>query len=249
MTLGSVSVVGGSLAGLRAVEALRRFGFEGRIDWIGAERHEPYDRPPLSKQVLRGEWGPERIALARGGLEALGAELHFGVRATRLDTEKSRVEIEGGASFAWDGLVIATGGLSIPKIGATDFGYRIARQFGLRLVEPRPALVPLTFDGAAWEPYASLSGLSLPVRIETGAKKERAVFDEDLLFSDLLSSQRAKEEELERRQSHYELLREQLSRERVRVMEHLLPKRFALRGHVQVFPVAVEIRFPRGDAR
>ncbi|MBK6387730.1 MAG: NAD(P)/FAD-dependent oxidoreductase [Rhodoferax sp.] len=80
-------------------------------------------------------------------------------------------------------VVIATGGLSIPKIGATDFGYRVARQFGLRLVEPRPALVPLTFDEAAWEPYAQLAGLSLPVRIETGNKKAKTAFLEDLLFT------------------------------------------------------------------
>lgn len=80
-------------------------------------------------------------------------------------------------------VVIATGGLSIPKIGATDFGYRIAKQFDLRLVETRPALVPLTFDGADWAPYASLAGLSLPVQIETGAKKSRMAFLEDLLFT------------------------------------------------------------------
>ena len=80
-------------------------------------------------------------------------------------------------------LVIATGGLSIPQIGASDFGYRIARQFGLRVVEPRPALVPLTFDGEAWAPYAQLAGLALPVRIETGAKKQHMAFDEDLLFT------------------------------------------------------------------
>lgn len=86
--------------------------------------------------------------------------------------------------------VIATGGLSIPKIGATDFGYRIARQFGLRLVEPRPGLVPLTFDGEAWAPYAQLAGLALPVLIETGPpdatpkqRKKAVVFAEDLLFT------------------------------------------------------------------
>src|SRR5690606_23755426 len=70
-------------------------------------------------------------------------------------------------------LVIATGGLSIPKIGATDFGYRLARQFDLPLVERSPGLVALTFDGAAWEHYAQLSGLALPVEISTGSKKER----------------------------------------------------------------------------
>jgi predicted Rossmann fold flavoprotein len=87
-------------------------------------------------------------------------------------------------------LVIATGGLSIPKIGATDFGYRIARQFGLRLVEPRAALVPLTFDGDDWAPFAQLAGLALPVRVETGAanaspkqRKKAATFHEDLLFT------------------------------------------------------------------
>ncbi|MEK8052582.1 NAD(P)/FAD-dependent oxidoreductase [Ideonella sp. DXS22W] len=65
-------------------------------------------------------------------------------------------------------LVIATGGLPVPKIGATDFGLRLARQFGLRVVEPRPALVPLTFDASAWAPFAALSGLSLEVEISTG---------------------------------------------------------------------------------
>jgi predicted Rossmann fold flavoprotein len=80
-------------------------------------------------------------------------------------------------------VVVATGGLAIPQIGATDWGYRIARQFGLRVVEPRPALVPLTFDSQAWGPYAQLAGLSLPVRIETGPQKKRMAFDEDLLFT------------------------------------------------------------------
>jgi len=80
-------------------------------------------------------------------------------------------------------LVVATGGLSIPKIGASDWGYRIASQFGLRLVAQRPGLVPLTFDGDAWAPYAQLAGLALPVGIETGEKKSRMHFDEDLLFT------------------------------------------------------------------
>ena len=80
-------------------------------------------------------------------------------------------------------LVVATGGLSIPKIGATDFGFRLARQFNLNVITPRPALVPLTFDPEAWAPFAELSGLALPVRMATGDKKHRQVFDEDLLFT------------------------------------------------------------------
>jgi len=80
-------------------------------------------------------------------------------------------------------VVIATGGLSIPKIGATDFAYRIAKQFDLKMVEPRPGLVPLTFDMAAWQPFVPLAGSSLPVEVETGAKKTRGWFKEDLLFT------------------------------------------------------------------
>jgi predicted Rossmann fold flavoprotein len=104
--------------------------------------------------------------------------------ATRYQIESDRGLIETPQ------VVIATGGLSIPKIGATDFGYRMAEQFGLRLVAPRPALVPLTFDGADWAPFAQLAGLALPVLIETGPpdatpkqRKKAVVFTEDLLFT------------------------------------------------------------------
>ena len=80
-------------------------------------------------------------------------------------------------------LVIATGGLSIPKIGATDFGYRVARQFGHPIEATRPALVPLTFDPVSWAPFAALSGLSLQASIEAGDGKARTTFVEDLLFT------------------------------------------------------------------
>ena len=100
----------------------------------------------------------------------------------QIDTDRGLIEAPQ--------VVIATGGLSIPKIGATDFGYRIAQQFGLALVEPRAALVPLTFDGDAWLPFAQLAGLALPVQIETGEadatpkqRKKAVIFTEDLLFT------------------------------------------------------------------
>jgi predicted Rossmann fold flavoprotein len=80
-------------------------------------------------------------------------------------------------------LVVATGGLSIPKIGATDFGYRLARQFGHAIQQPRPALVPLTFDPVTWAPFAGLSGLSQGVSIATGQGRARGEFLEDLLFT------------------------------------------------------------------
>ncbi|HEX2012727.1 MAG TPA: NAD(P)/FAD-dependent oxidoreductase [Roseateles sp.] len=80
-------------------------------------------------------------------------------------------------------LVVATGGLSIPKIGASDWGLRLAQRLGHRIVEPRPALVPLTFAPADWAPFADLAGLSLPVVVSTGAGKQRGRFHEDLLFT------------------------------------------------------------------
>ncbi|MEK0432735.1 MAG: hypothetical protein RL700_942 [Pseudomonadota bacterium] len=80
-------------------------------------------------------------------------------------------------------VVVATGGLSIPKIGATDLGYRLAKQFGIRVVDPRPALVPLTFSADEWQPFVPMAGLSLPVSISTGHAKKATRFDEDLLFT------------------------------------------------------------------
>ncbi len=115
------------------------------------------------------------------------ADTPYGKRTSSYQIESTRGSIRCGA------VVIATGGLSIPKIGATDLGYRVARQFGLAVIPPRPALVPLTFDATAWAPFASLSGLSLPVEISTdlnssvkngkSKKKSGISFWEDLLFT------------------------------------------------------------------
>ena len=104
------------------------------------------------------------------------------VRALRHDGAGFELDTDRGAVRGAQ-LVIATGGLSIPKIGATDFGYRIARQFGHAIQATRPALVPLTFDAVSWAPFAALSGLSLEVQIATGEGKGRTEFREDLLFT------------------------------------------------------------------
>ncbi|MGS1009268.1 NAD(P)/FAD-dependent oxidoreductase [Achromobacter anxifer] len=80
-------------------------------------------------------------------------------------------------------LVVATGGMAIPQLGATDFGLKIARQFGLKVVEPRPALVPLTFDAEQWRSLSELSGVALEVNLQTGQGKARGEFLEDLLFT------------------------------------------------------------------
>ncbi len=77
-------------------------------------------------------------------------------------------------------VVIATGGMSIPKIGATDFGLKIAKAQGLKLIDPRPALVPLTFSPETWAPFVALAGVSLEVNITSSQGGE---FREDLLFT------------------------------------------------------------------
>jgi hypothetical protein len=115
----------------------------------------------------------------KGGVKRLHG---CGVRKLTSDGSGYKLETDQGEVQS-SAVVIATGGLSIPQIGATDFGYRIAQQYGLRLVARRPGLVPLTFNGTDWAPYASLAGLSLPVSIETGIKKAHMSFDEDLLFT------------------------------------------------------------------
>lgn len=107
---GVVVVVGGSLAGLRAVQALRDGGFRGRLVMVGEEPHLPYDRPPLSKQVLAGTWSSDRTVLADGAqLASLGVELRLGTRAVALDAEARRVTLDDGSVLEGDGVVLATG--------------------------------------------------------------------------------------------------------------------------------------------
>jgi 3-phenylpropionate/trans-cinnamate dioxygenase ferredoxin reductase component len=101
-----------SLAGLRAAETLRRDGFDGRIVAIGAEMHLPYDRPPLSKDLLAGESEPDDITLRKQGVEDLELDWHLGHRATGLDLGARTVALDDGTSVAFDGLVIATGAVA-----------------------------------------------------------------------------------------------------------------------------------------
>ena len=105
------------------------------------------------------------------------------VQAVRLDGNGHYEVDTGQGTVRAASVVVATGGLSIPQIGASDFGHRLAAQFGLRLVDTGPGLVPLTFDAQAWAPFAELAGLALPVEMATGEKKQRMAFREDLLFT------------------------------------------------------------------
>jgi NADPH-dependent 2,4-dienoyl-CoA reductase/sulfur reductase-like enzyme len=105
-----IVIVGASAAGLTAAETLRRRGWDGHLTVIGEESRPPYDRPPLSKQILTGVWGPERATLRSWpDLARLRADLRLGQRAVALDVPGRRVRMGGGGSIGFDALVIATG--------------------------------------------------------------------------------------------------------------------------------------------
>jgi NADPH-dependent 2,4-dienoyl-CoA reductase/sulfur reductase-like enzyme len=105
----TVAIVGTSLAGLRAAETFRREGFDGRIVAIGAEPHLPYDRPPLSKELLRGDWEPDQLVLRKQGVDDLDLDWRLDARAVALHTAAREIELHDGERVAFDGLVITTG--------------------------------------------------------------------------------------------------------------------------------------------
>jgi NADPH-dependent 2,4-dienoyl-CoA reductase/sulfur reductase-like enzyme len=108
----TIVIIGASLAGVRAAETLRTNGFAGALTIIGAETHMPYDRPPLSKNYLAGDWDADRIALRKpDDLSALNINWMLGTSATSLHTDSSVVTLADGSQVSYDGLIIATGGL------------------------------------------------------------------------------------------------------------------------------------------
>jgi len=141
LTEGStIVVVGASLAGWRAVETLRAEGFEGKISLVGDERHLPYDRPPLSKQVLAGTWPPEKAVLAdkRRSSELRVHEV-LGQRAVGLDVDGRKVELDDGTALDGDAFVITTGAASRRFPGTEDLSQRDGL-FTLRTLDDSLAL-------------------------------------------------------------------------------------------------------------
>lgn len=164
-----IAVVGASLAGLRAVEFIRRAKFDGQLVLIGAEKHHPYDRPPLSKEILRGEADQERLALRRASYDDLNLDLRLGLRAQSLDAHAREILLESGDVVPYDGLVIATGGEArvLPKQPSLD-GIHMLRTLDDALAiraaleqKPRVAVIGAGFIGA--EVAASARQLGLEV--------------------------------------------------------------------------------------
>ena len=145
-----------------------------RVSWHEKHRGQLFcdDSSESIIGLLRAECDEGRVAWRMG---CSVAEIAHGEQGFELRTSQGLIRAAK--------LVVATGGMAIPQLGATDFGLKIARQFGLKIVEPRPALVPLTFDAAQWQPLSALSGVALEVSLSTGQGKARGEFLEDLLFT------------------------------------------------------------------
>lgn len=140
-----IVIVGASLAGVRAAETLRSAGYEETITVVGAETSMPYDRPPLSKKFLVGEWEADRIMLRKpADFEALRLEWRLGQRATALDAARSTITIDGGEELSYDGLIIATGG----AVRRLPFQGEMAGVHCLRTVQDASALRDDLVEGA-----------------------------------------------------------------------------------------------------
>lgn len=185
-------IVGASLAGVRAAETLRQEGFDGRVVVIGAEPHRPYDRPPLSKKFLAGEWDADRIGLRKPEmLDALDIDWHLGVRATGLDLERRTVRTEGGGEQGFDGLVIATGGAArrltdqpdldgVHLLRTLDDAERLRRRIGpgAHLVVIGAGFIGLEAAATARQAGASvtvLEGLAAPLERALGTRMGAAI--------------------------------------------------------------------------
>ncbi|GHF63372.1 pyridine nucleotide-disulfide oxidoreductase [Kitasatospora xanthocidica] len=130
-----IAVVGAGAAGLHTAEALRRAGYDGRLTLVGDEEEPPYDRPPLSKHLLSGQWQPDRLTLRDPrALDELRLDLRLGVRARRLDRRARTVHLADGREVPCDAVVIATGvrprrlpGAGTPGDGTPPAGAHVLR--------------------------------------------------------------------------------------------------------------------------
>jgi len=158
-----------------AKSALARFTPADFIAMV-ERRGIPYHEKTLG-QLFCDRSSREIVAMLQAECEAAGVRIVTGCTVTRVG---SSLEVESSAgTFRPESLVIATGGLTVPKIGATPFGYRIARQFGLNVVECRPTLVPLTFAPEVLRLFYGLAGVSA----DSVASADGHAFREKLLFT------------------------------------------------------------------
>jgi 3-phenylpropionate/trans-cinnamate dioxygenase ferredoxin reductase subunit len=148
-------IVGASLAGARAAEALRTEGFEGQIVLIGHERHYPYERPPLSKGYLQGSEARDSIFVHEEGWYAEhGVDLRLGVGVTAIDRELRQLTLSTGETVGYDKLLLTTGAtptlLPVPGAGANGVQYLRSVDDSERLRETLSAVSSVVIVGAGW---------------------------------------------------------------------------------------------------
>jgi predicted Rossmann fold flavoprotein len=145
------------------------------------ERHRIAWHEKTLGQLFCDESATQIIDMLLDEMSKAGVRLRLNAKVQQVEKtpEGFRLQLSDGEGITCASLVVATGGKSIPKMGATDFGYRIAQQFGLRLTQTRPALVPLTFGPDLLEKLAPLAGVAAPSRVTCG----KTSFDEALLFT------------------------------------------------------------------
>lgn len=173
-----------------ATSALKRFtpqDFIRRIDRAGVAWHEKtHDGRALGQLFCDGS-AKQIIRMLTDDMAAAGVVLKLRTGVDRLSRsgEGWTVGLSDGAQASAASLVVATGGKSIPKMGATGWAYEAARQFGLRVTDTRPGLVPLTFEAGLLETLAPLAGVAVGARVASAPveKARRAVFDEAMLFT------------------------------------------------------------------
>lgn len=151
-----IAIVGGGLAGARAAEGARSHGFDGRITLVGAETHFPYERPPLSKDVLIGSAEPAdaRVHEDAAFYTSNEIELVLGSRVEHLDPHVRRLELHGGTAVEYDHLVLATGStprrLPVEHATAANVHYLRTVDDSLRLREALHDGVRVAVIGASW---------------------------------------------------------------------------------------------------
>jgi hypothetical protein len=161
------------------VSALRRFRARDFVSLV--ERHGVAWHEKTLGQLFCDDSARQIVDLLLQEMRAVGVILRLGASVERIDrTDAGFCVTTGGDAVTCASLVIATGGKSIPKMGATGFGYDVARQFGLAVTPTRPALVPLTFEAGLLERLKPLAGVAVdPVRVTCGKVR----FEEAMLFT------------------------------------------------------------------
>jgi len=162
-----------------AISALRRYRPQDFIALIG--RHNIAWHEKTLGQLFCDDSATQIIEMLLNEMRRAGVVLRLGVKAEEVEKTADGFTLSvGGAPVACQSLVIATGGKSIPKMGATGFGYEIATRFGLKVVETRPALVPLTFEIGLLERLSAVTGVAVDVRVRA---QNKTSFEESMLFT------------------------------------------------------------------